>query len=217
MNISIETLTIFVFLIPGFVSSLIINTIVVRKGKDNLSKIIEALVFSFFIYVVISMVNGENPVLIRSEQINNKTTYAISYNSNVVIPVAVLSIFLPLLLGFLSTTDIHMKLLRKLKITNKTARETVWLDVFTEQKRYVIVNLADGRRVFGWPMYYSNNPEEGCLYLYDAAWINDEGKYIDLKIHGLFLVKKDNIESIEFTLIDKSSATEDKGGNINEQ
>ncbi|MDQ1272424.1 MAG: hypothetical protein QG591_1054 [Planctomycetota bacterium] len=48
MNISIETLTIFVFLIPGFVSSLIINTIVVRKEKDNLSKIIEALIFSFF-------------------------------------------------------------------------------------------------------------------------------------------------------------------------
>ena len=63
------------------------------------------------------------------------------------------------------------------------------LDVFTEQKRYVIVNLADGRRVFGWPMYYSNNPEEGCLYLYDA-WINDEGKYIDLRIHGLFLADR---------------------------
>ena len=38
-------------------------------------------------------------------------------------------------------------------------------------------------------MYYSNNPEEGCLYLYDA-WINDEGKYIDLKIHGLFLAER---------------------------
>ncbi len=52
--------------------------------------------------------------------------------------------------------------------------------------------------------------------MYDAAWIDDEGKYIDLKIHGLFLVKKDNIESIEFTLIDNSSAREDTGGNINE-
>lgn len=216
MNISIETLTIFVFLIPGFVSSLIINTIVVRKGKDNLSKIIEALVFSFFIYVVISVVNGESPVLLHSDQINNKTIYSISYNSNVVIPVAVLSIILPILLGFLSTTDMHMKLLRKLKITNKTARETVWLDVFTEQKRYVIVNLADGRRVFGWPMYYSNNPEEGCLYLYNAAWIDDEGKYIDLKIHGLFLVKRNNIESIEFTLIDKSNAMEERGEIRNE-
>lgn len=208
MNISTETLTIFVFLIPGFVSSLIINTIVVRKGKDNLSKIIEALVFSFVIYVIISVILGKSPVLIQEEYVNNKTIYSITYNAKVVIPVALLSIFLPLVLGLLSTTDIHMKLLRKLKITNKTARETVWLDVFTEQKRYVIVNLADGRRVFGWPMYYSNNPEEGCLYLYDAAWIDDKGEYIDLKIHGLFLVKKDNIESIEFTLIDKSTAIE---------
>lgn len=71
MNISTETLTIFVFLIPGFVSSLIIQTIIVRKEKDNFSKIIEALVFSFFIYVVISVVNGESPVLLHSDQINN--------------------------------------------------------------------------------------------------------------------------------------------------
>jgi hypothetical protein len=41
MNISIETLTIFVFLIPGFVSSLIINT----------------------------MVNGESPVFNKVESI----------------------------------------------------------------------------------------------------------------------------------------------------
>ena len=59
--------------------------------------------------------------------------------------------------------------------------------------------------------------KKAAYNLYDAAWIDDEGKYIDLKIHGLFLVKKDNIESVEFALIDKSSATEDKGGNINEQ
>ena len=118
MNISAETLTIFIFLIPGFVSTLIINTIIVRKEKDNLSKIIEALVFSFIIYVIMSMVNGERSVLISSEQINSKTVYAVSYNSSVIIPVAILSLMLPILLGFLSTTDIHMKLLRKLKITN---------------------------------------------------------------------------------------------------
>ena len=25
------------------------------------------------------------------------------------------------------------------------------------------------------PLYYSNHPEEGLLYLYDAAWIDGDG------------------------------------------
>ena len=99
-----------------------------------------------------------------------------------------------------------MRLLRRLKVTNKTARDTVWLDVFTDQKRYLIVNLSDGRRVFGWPMYFSDTPKEGNLYLYDPSWITENGDYIDLDIHGLFLVKADNIDSIEFLNITKDNA-----------
>lgn len=206
MNVSLETLTIFVFLIPGFISSLIYNSIVVRADKDNLSKIIEALVFSFLIYAVLSIAGQKSPVLLQALKTNETTTYSISYNAHVIIPITLMAVMFPLLLGFLTTTDIHMRLFRKLKLTNKTARDTIWLDVFTEQQRYVTVNLSDGRRIFGWPMYYSNNPEEGCLYLYNPAWIDDAGKYVNLEIHGMFLVKKDNIESIEFTGLDKKTA-----------
>jgi len=39
MEISADTLTLFVFLIPGFLSSTILNQVVVRKEKDNYSKI----------------------------------------------------------------------------------------------------------------------------------------------------------------------------------
>jgi hypothetical protein len=207
MNISTETLTIFVFLIPGFVSSLILNTVVVRSDKDQFSKIVEALVFSFIIYVIISIVNNDSPIHLKTTKIDKTITYSIAYNYKILIPVFTLSVLFPLVLGFFVVTDIHMIILRKIKITNKTSRDTAWLDVFTEQKRYIIVNLTDGRRIFGWPMYYSNSPEDGLLYLYDAAWINNDGEYVELDIHGLFLVKKDNMESIEFTTIDKVNAT----------
>jgi hypothetical protein len=180
---------------------------VVRSDKDQFSKIVEALVFSFIIYVIISIVNNDSPIHLKTTKIDKTITYSIAYNYKILIPVFTLSVLFPLVLGFFVVTDIHMIILRKIKITNKTSRDTAWLDVFTEQKRYIIVNLTDGRRIFGWPMYYSNSPEDGLLYLYDAAWINNDGEYVELDIHGLFLVKKDNMESIEFTTIDKVNAT----------
>ena len=57
------------------------------------------------------------------------------------------------------------------------------------------------------PLYYSNHPEEGLLYLYDAAWIDGDGKYVDLDAHGILLTKKDDIESIVFTNLKFGQAT----------
>ena len=207
MNISYETLTVFVFLVPGFLSSIILNSVVVRREKDNLSKILEALVFSFLIYSITSMVVGESPVLLQESIETDATKYSIHYQPSPLIFAVALAILLPLIFGASVTHDFHMRMLRKLRITTKTARDNVWLDVFTDQKRYVIVNLTDGRRLFGWPMYYSNGGEEGkLLYLYNPSWIDEEGKYIDPDMHGIFLVQKEYIQSIEFTRITAKNA-----------
>ena len=111
----------------------------------------------------------------------------------------VLAILFALVVGASITHDFHMKILRRMRLTYKTARDSTWIDIFIDQRRYVEVAFTDGRRLFGWPLYYSNQPEEGLLYLYDAAWIDAEGKYVDLDAHGILLTKKEDIESIVFT------------------
>ena len=69
-----------------------------------------------------------------------------------------------------------------------------------------VVSGRDGRQLFGWPHYYSNFPEEGLLYLYDPAWIDDDGNYVDLGAHGIVLTKKDGIEAIIFTKLEFGQA-----------
>lgn len=198
MQISIETLVIFAYLIPGFVSTAILNAIIVRRSKDSFGQVVEALVFSFAIYALISIYTGGSPVELDATIVGQTTTYMTTYNPRVIIPVFTLALILPLILGASITNDWHMILLRKIKVTHKTARESVWLDVFTDQRRRIIVNLDDGTRVFGWPLYYSDTPEEGKVYLYRPAYLTKDGKTQPLPIHGLFLVKQQKIASIEF-------------------
>jgi hypothetical protein len=71
----------------------------------------------------------------------------------------------------------------------------------------VIVSLKDGRRVRGYPIMFSTDPDEGFLYLYNPAWVNDDKKddnepdYFESRCHG-FLLNRNNMELIEFTLDD---------------
>ncbi|HEX2253601.1 MAG TPA: DUF6338 family protein [Thermoanaerobaculia bacterium] len=203
MDFTFEALSILVVLLPGFLSSALLDHVVVRRGRDNVQRVVEALVFSFVIYAVLLIVLGPpvHPLPMTAGELARFPLSRVFVGGSLL-----LSILLPSLLGLLITTDWHMKLLRRLRVTNKTSRETTWLDVFSEQQRYVIVNLSGNRRVFGWPMYFSSNRDEGLLYLYDPAWVNDDGTYTALDLHGLFLVEPDTIESIEFTQVTRQNA-----------
>lgn len=207
MDISLEAFALLVPLLPGFVASSVLDHVVVRKPKDNLNKIIEALVLSFIIYAVVVGLVGIPAFEIPEGAADVPRLATSLINQSFVWLALVIALVLPLILGFLSATDFHMRLLRLVRVTNKTARETTWLDVFADQRRYVIVNLTGRRRVFGWPMYFSNDRDEGLLYLHDPAWVNEDGTYTELDIHGLFLVEPGSIESIEFTHVTTKTAS----------
>ncbi len=202
-----DTIVIFVLLLPGFVSSTILDSIATRRPKNTFAKIVEALIFSFLIYAITAGMLGY-PVISFPAETHELPAAALGsrVNARFVLGALILSVVLPLVLGWLTASDWHMKVLRWAHVTHKTSRDTVWLDVFIEQKRYVIVNLSGKRRIFGWPMYYSEDRTSGLLYLQDPAWVNPDGTYAELNMHGIFLVEHGSIESIEFTNLDEYSA-----------
>jgi Family of unknown function (DUF6338) len=206
MDLRADTIVIFVILLPGFVSSTILDSIATRRPKDTFAKIVEALIFSFIIYAITFGILGYPVISLPAETQKLPAALGSRVNARFVLGALILSVVLPLVLGWLTASDRHMKVLRWAGITHKTSRDTIWLDVFIEQKRYVIVNLTGQRRIFGWPMYYSEDSTSGLLYLQDPAWVKPDGTYDELNVHGIFLVEKGSIESIEFTNLDEHSA-----------
>jgi hypothetical protein len=206
MRLTAETLTLFLLLVPGFVSSAVLNAVVVRQAKGRVGHVIEALVFSFLIYACLAPFFGGSPVSVEVTTVGDQTTYRPTADPALLISAMGLAILFALVVGASITHDFHMKILRCMRLTYRTARDSTWIDIFIDQRRYVEVAFTDGRRLFGWPLYYSNQPEEGLLYLYDAAWIDADGKYVDLDAHGILLTKKDDIESIVFTNLEFGQA-----------
>jgi hypothetical protein len=199
MGLTAEALSILVFLIPGLISSVILDSIVVRPEKSKWDTVSDALIFSLITYAIIFVWTDIWPVTLSPKEVAGQVTYSVNFNSGVMWQVLGLSLVLPIALGASITHDLHMWALRKLQITKLTARHNIWLDVFSNHgKRLVAVNLEDGRRVIGWPMHYSDNIENQSLYLKQAAWVHSGGEYERIPGHGLFIAKSDYIETIEF-------------------
>jgi len=204
MTLTVEVLNILLLLLPGFLSGQIFYSLFKLGDVPVPRRILDALLFSFVIYLIVSMFLPWEP-LAQVKSTGGSLTFLFSTNGKVIALSCVGVICLPIIMGFLYFNDYVHTVLRSLKITTKTSRDNTWNDAFLTQDRYVIVTLKDGRRIRGYPTMFSTDPEEGFVYLYNPAWVNDDKgnaddpDYFESNCHG-FLLNRDNIDLIEFTL-----------------
>ncbi|MBC8205056.1 MAG: hypothetical protein H8E87_06065 [FCB group bacterium] len=92
------------------------------------------------------------------------------------------------------------------------ARGSLWLDVFHEKYSlskdfkeredivgaYLVVEMNDGRRVYGWPEYFSDEFKEGpVLFLTRARWLLEDNEKLDIPYPGIMIMGSE-IKSIQF-------------------
>lgn len=194
-------------LIPGFLSLKIYDLFRSVEVKDNIDRLIEGLIYNLAIYSFVEYVHGWAPAF-KYQKIGNDFSYVMSADKLLISITIVSSIVLPLIWGAITHYDYHMLVLRKLRLTNKTSRQTVWDDVFTNEVRFLSLHLKDDRIIVGWPTYFSNDPDEGFIYLTQAAWV-DDGEYVETNSHGILFHKAD-IEFIEFMKTEEEIDNEPK-------
>jgi len=204
MKLTVEALNILLLLLPGFLSGQIFYSFFQPREISASRRILDALLFSFIIYLLVSLFILWEPLAqVASNQ--GSFSYRFSENPQVIWLSLIIVVLVPVVIGFFYFNDHIHSLLRKLKITTKTSRSNTWNDAFLTQDRYVIVTLKDGRRIRGYPTMFSTDPEEGLIYLYNPAWVNDNKEsdeapdYFESNCHG-FLLDRENIDLIEFTL-----------------
>lgn len=204
MTLTVEALNILLLLLPGFLSGQIFYSLF-KSGEVSVPRrVLDALLFSFVIYLLVSAFLPWEP-LAQVKSSGGALTFFFSTNGEVILLSFVGVVCIPIIVGFFYFNDYVHTVLRKLKITTKTSRANTWNDAFLTQNRYVIVTLKDGRRIRGYPTMFSTDPEEGFVYLYNPAWVNDDKQtdddpdYLESNCHG-FLLNRENIDLIEFTL-----------------
>jgi Family of unknown function (DUF6338) len=192
-----EALTVLIILLPGFLAAKLEQRLTIKGERTEFDKIIDALLYSFLSYILYSSFTKSFPFDIRDTVTAQGHEYAIITNAGLLAVLASIAIALAILKSYLINRDMFGKLFRTLRISQKTWRDSTWSDVFHTYGEAVQVQLSDGRSVMGWLKHYSDDAEEGCIFLERAAWVADD-TLIEIDGPGILLSKKSEISSISF-------------------
>jgi len=96
------------------------------------------------------------------------------------------------------TNDWAGRILRRLRVTQRTSNSSVWNDTFRSYGGYVLVELTDGRLILGWVRYFADREEQASLFLEDAAWVDPDGKRVQVEGSGILLTRESGIKNLMF-------------------
>lgn len=181
------------YLIPGFFTAWIFYSLTSFKKPDTFGQIVQALVFTFVIHGTV----------IAIEKI---CMWVGSYGFRIgewdAVATSIWSFLVAIALGFLSCRLAHSDLLhtrlRNLGFSSRTSYPSEWYSIFTKHKRFVVLNLVDERRIYGWPLEWPNDPTNGQFAIYEPSWLDDQGGEIPLAAE-VFLIDATKVEWVEFT------------------
>jgi hypothetical protein len=188
-------------LLPGFSCAYLVQRLAVRPKQTELDKVIEALILSFFLYLVVSPFFGYSlPLSWQAKTSQGIEQYAFQLNWPYLASLATLALATGILYGANLNHDWILGTLRKLRITERTARNSIWNDAFQEiPSSFVLVQLSRDSSIIGFLRYYSDEQEDASLFLEDAAWIvDDSGTQSPIDGPGILLTKQAGIESVSF-------------------
>jgi len=207
MPATLLALQVFLILLPGFSAAYIVQALATRRTQSDLERVIEALVFSFVIYVCYVPINsGRLPFRVIADPAGKAETTVLWEPAQLWWLAVVTGLFAIAAVGYIRFDG--NRFFQFLRLTERTTRNSIWNDVFESEAikgQPLQVELADGRSVIGSLHYYSDAAEDASIYLTSASWVAPSGSKIPILGSGILLTKDSGIRSV--SLLDPAPDT----------
>jgi hypothetical protein len=219
MPATLLALQVFLILLPGFSAAYIVQALATRRSQSDLERVIEAVVFSFVIYVCYVPLNGGKLPFHIIHDPAGKVEDTILWEPAQLAWLAAVS----LVFAFAAVAYIRFdgnRLLHWIGLTERTTRNSIWNDVFESEAidgQPLQVELADGRSVLGSLLYYSDMAEDASIYLTQASWIDAKSHTIAIPGSGILLTKSSGIRAVSLLNPAPETPAEDVKAEATEQ
>ncbi len=198
MPATLLALQIILILLPGFSAAYVVQALATRRAQSDFERVIEAVVFSFIIYVsYIPLNHGNLPFEIIKDQ-SGKTEDTVSWHPTQLIWLAAVTAIFTLLAVIYIRFDGN-RIFRAIGLTERTTRNSIWNDILEHEaidNQPVQVELADGKNVLGVLLYYSDASDDDSVYLTQASWVDKDGNSVEIPGPGILLTKNSGIRSV---------------------
>jgi hypothetical protein len=184
--------------LPGFSAAYIVQALATRRTQTDLERIIEALVFSFVIYVgYVLLSRGKLPFHVQRDPKGNGSDTVIWEPAQLGWLILITLVFSLLAIAYIRFDGNWI--LRKIGLTERTTHNSIWNDIFESEAidgQPLQVELSDGRSVLGSLLYYSDVAEDPSIYLTQASWVDASGNSVSIPGSGILLTKSSGIRTI---------------------
>lgn len=191
-SITLEIANLAWLLVPGFIAGWIFYGFTSHPKPTQFERIIQALIFTLFIQVLSHPVSWVLMQIGQYFSLRPWDDFAESVLS------LVLAFALGMGLAFYTNNDRIHRYFREVGMTTRTSHPSEWCYVFSEKIAFVVLELNDGRRLYGWPKEWPIEPGKGQFYLMAAAWILEDGSLLDLATVDGVLIPAAEVRWVEF-------------------
>ena len=211
---TIDVVPVLILLFPGLLSQGIRDTLDRASiPRSTFERIVSAAIFTFvdwfILFIVASVLNLVGISLLGAPGILGAMTtigrpggipsILDMFLAEGGVPIFIIAVIVGLATATIQYYSWDLKLMYRLKLTDRVCRADIWLAAFRGIKGVLmLVHLADGRRYLGWPKWYSEEPGVHELFLADAFLVKEDDTTEPVPGHGLLLTRESDILFIEF-------------------
>lgn len=206
-ELSKDLIALLQYLLPGFLVAWVFYGLTSHSKPSQFERVVQALIFTLAVRV---LVFGERVVL---EFLGTWKSLR-PWDSDADLACSLISaVTLGAVIAYTINTDRFHRVLRNLGLSTRSSHPSEWCGTLTEHTRYVVLNMKDERRLYGWPKVWPSDPEKGHFFITLPSWIDEEGVDHPLDTIDGLLVNVTDVKWVEF--LKEPEATEN--GNEAEQ
>lgn len=194
---SSEIISVFVFLLPGFVAAAVFYSLSSYPKPNEFGQVVQALVFTM-VGQIIALSVQQLTILLGASRPWPTTL-------EIIVP-TISAVMFALIVVYASNNDTLHGLFRRLRFTRETSYSSEWYSSFAENPNcYIVLHLKDQRRLYGWPEEWPSRPEQGHFRIIEGEWLDADASDAhngsqDNSAHEIFviIVPVEDVKMVEF-------------------
>jgi hypothetical protein len=187
-----QAIQILQYLLPGLLAAWIFYGLTPYDVPSQFERVIHALILTL---VVQTLVFLEKWLL---DALGRPWTLSVSDEPSRLIASVLAAVIVGLSFSFCANRDTFHGLARTLGITRETSYPSEWFGAFCGNVTFIVLQLQDERRIYGWPRDWPSDPKEGHFVLERPSWLLADGTEELIGGVSCMLVNVAEVKWVEF-------------------
>lgn len=190
-EISQDVVALLQYLAPGFVVAWVFYGLTSHTKPSQFERVVQALIFTVVVHAIVILER------IVAEPVGKQLSLGEWSANSQLLASLVTALIVGLAMSACVNADAFHRWTRKLGISSRSAHPCEWFGIFAEYPRYVVLQLKDGARIYGWPKVWPSEYNKGHFFI-TAAMRTVEGITQELDTLDGVLIDVRDVSSVEF-------------------